>query len=201
MIVHYGFSDKLVSSSDAFGALDNKTFFHGGFNHRIYFILERRDGGTNTLRFTLRDNNFTTVSDLALHVGGKSFYFSDAATNFNPIRASQSLSIHLDGPRPELVPWRHGFLWRSSTTPARTLVRRHDGERERRAQGLRIHTLASHRRRPKATTIGAITDGDLEYDGATHIVTEVKNFRRTTATTCGSRPRQAKAAVWATFRT
>ena len=68
------------SSERGDGTLDDTTFFYGDANHTIVAITDERAGLNDipTLRFSLADAGLGDVSGLALHVGGKSFDFSDA---------------------------------------------------------------------------------------------------------------------------
>ncbi len=165
----FGFSTERVV-----GSLDDTTFFHGGANHTIDGIYET--GGslaiTNALEFSLADAGLGDVSDLALHVGGKSFDFGDAtfdSTYFIYTWTDPGLGWSVgDTVSLEIVNSAPPELWSADMT-----VSGNDGHK--------VYGY-SHwpptKRVPRPTTIGAITDGDLEYDGATHIVTEVRNFRR-----------------------
>ena len=66
------------------GALDDTTFSHGGANHSIKRISEiKNPSEPHKLRFNLAGAGLGDVSDLALHVGGKSFDFSDADATFD----------------------------------------------------------------------------------------------------------------------
>ena len=155
------------------GSLDDTTFSHGGANHTIDGISELTNPSEpHQLLFGLAGAGLGDVSGLALHVGGKSFDFSDAT--FDSTRNTYSW----------LDP---GLGWSDGDTVSLEIV--NDAPRELWSAGMTVSGNDGHKvygyshwppskRVPRATTIGAITDGDLKYDGATHIVTEVRNFRR-----------------------
>ena len=156
------------------GSLDDTTFFHNGATHTIDGIVETRGelNSTNKLEFNLAGAGLGDVSGLALHVGGKSFDFSDATFD--------STEFHYTWTDP-------GLGWSTGDTVSLEIV--NDAPPELWSAVMTVSGSDGHKvygythwppskRVPRATTIGAITDGDLEYDGATHIVTEVKNFRR-----------------------
>ena len=156
------------------GSLDDTTFFHNGATRTIEGISEIREVTNlpNTLRFSLADAGLGDVSGLALHADGKSFDFSDATFD----------STYLT------YTWADPALgWSDGDTVSLEIV--NSAPRELWSAGMTVSGNDGHKvygyshwppskRVPRATTIGAITDGDLEYDGATHIVTGVKNFRR-----------------------
>ncbi len=156
------------------GSLDDTTFFHGGATHTIDGISERREGSNtaNLLYFSLADAGLGDVSDLTLHVGGKSFDFSDATFD------STGLTYTWTDP---------GLNWSFGDTASLEVI--NDAPPEFWSADMTVSGNDGHKvygyshwpptkRVPRPTTIGAITDGDLKYDGATHIVTEVRNFRR-----------------------
>ena len=64
------------------GSLDDTTFSYGGATHTIDIIMIVQGASNRThLRFSLKDAGLGDISDLALHVGGKSFDFRDATYN------------------------------------------------------------------------------------------------------------------------
>ena len=163
---------------DNIGSLDDTTFSYGDANHVIDNISELHESGgsnatSNTLFFSFAADPGDVISDLALHVGGKSFDFSDAT---------------LDSAQYFIYTWTDpGLGWSDGDTVSLEIV--NDAPPELWSAGMTVSGNDGHKvygyshwpptkRVPRPTTIGAITDGDLEYDGATHIVTEVKNFRR-----------------------
>ena len=161
------------------GTLDDTTFSHGGANHSIEAIAELKQfGEAHKLLFYFPEAGLGDVSGLALHVGGKSFDFSVATATVTTVGTVKLFTYTWTNP---------GLGWSDGDTVSLEIV--NSAPRQLWSADMTVSGSDGHKvygyshwpptkRVPRATTIGAITDGDLEYDGATHIVTEVKNFRR-----------------------